>query len=117
MAERQRSEGCVRGCPIGNLALEMADRDEAIRQKVAGVMASWASSIARVLRRAHERGELHAPDPERVARAVVAYFEGAVMLAKTTNDATVFEQLAPGALALVEGASREWATSPAPTGS
>jgi TetR/AcrR family transcriptional repressor of nem operon len=111
LAESQRCDGMVRGCPLGNLVLEMADRDEQIRQKLAQVMAGFEAAVAQVLERGVKRGELELSDPPRVARAVVAYFEGAMMLAKTSNDASVFEQLAPAALAIVEGASQQWAAT------
>lgn len=111
LAESQRCDGMVRGCPLGNLALEMSDRDEQIRQKLAGVMAQFEAAVAQVLRQGVEKGELDLADPDRAARAVIAYFEGAMMLAKTNNDAAVFEQLAPAALAIVEGASSQWNAS------
>ena len=50
--------------------------------------------FADLIRDAAARGEVGAGDPRRRARALVAYVEGVVLLAKTHNDPEVVRQLA-----------------------
>jgi len=115
LAARQQTDGCVRGCPLGNLALEMADRDESIRQKIVNVFDRWQIGLETVLNEAIACGDLALEHPEIVARSLVAYVEGAILLAKTNNDASMFETLEPGALAIVEGATRRPPSPRVPT--
>jgi TetR/AcrR family transcriptional repressor of nem operon len=96
--------GEIQGCPLGNLALEMAHRDPAIRDKVSCVFAQWRAAVSVVLRRAVQRGELEAHDTETVAEAIVAYVEGAILMAKATGDPEVMRRLEHGVEALVRGA-------------
>jgi TetR/AcrR family transcriptional repressor of nem operon len=96
--------GQMYGCPIGNLALELSCQDEAIRQRLGETFLDWASAIERGLRRAIAAEELPAIDPTLTAQAVVAYFEGVLMLAKTHNDPHVVKRLAQGAAHLLEAA-------------
>jgi len=93
--------GCVRGCPIGNLALEMADQDEAIRRKLQSLFDTWRQGLEEILREGIARGEFSLPDPHRTATQLVAYFEGSVMLAKASNDPGVFCALRAGILSLL----------------
>ena len=99
-------QGQMYGCPIGNLALELSCQDEVIRQRLRETFLDWASTIERGLRRAIATEELPAIDPTLTAQAVVAYFEGVLMLAKTHNDPHVVKRLAHGAAHLLEAAVR-----------
>lgn len=93
--------GMVLGCPIGNLSLELASRDAEVRQRLAAVFDLMTRGFRGLLEQALEQGQIAGIDPEISARALVAYFEGAMMLAKTSNDPGEIERLADGALALV----------------
>jgi TetR/AcrR family transcriptional repressor of nem operon len=99
-------KGQMYGCPIGNLALELSCQDEAIRQRLRETFLDWASTIEHGLRRAIAAEELPAIDPTLTAQAIVAYFEGVLMLAKTHNDPHVVKRPAHGAVHLLEAAVR-----------
>lgn len=92
--------GC--GCPVGNLAQEMAHRDDALRARLAEIFASWQVDLARLLRWADETEQLRVPDPERSAEALMAFMQGSILLAKTHHDPGIFERLAPGMIALAQ---------------
>ncbi len=92
------------GCPVGNLALEMADRDEGIRTKVEAIFAGWRDAFEAILSCGIARGELRLSDPQGVAEALVAYLQGAILVAKTHADVRTFDRLAGQAMALVRGA-------------
>jgi TetR/AcrR family transcriptional repressor of nem operon len=112
LAEAHRDDGCLRGCPVGNLALEVGDRDDAIRTKLADIFTRWSGALEQWLRQGMADGELDLADPAGVARSLVAYAEGAVLLAKASNDPQLFHQIARGALALIDGAAGR--TNPRP---
>ncbi len=104
MAACHRESGMIRGCPIGNLALEMAHREPAIRDKLSLVFGQWRAGVESVLQAGIASGEFHVDDPRAVAESIVAFIEGSILLAKATNDPSVFCRLATGAEAILEGA-------------
>ena len=71
------------GCPFGNLAAELATSDEDVRAHVAAVLAELERRLALVFREASEQGLLRAGvDPERLAHALLAQYQGMILLAK-----------------------------------
>ncbi len=88
----QRARNCVGGCPIGNLATELADTHEAFRQRLAEGFERWREYLAGALSRAQALGAL-APDvePNALARFLVAGIEGAILLTKVQKDIQVME--------------------------
>jgi TetR/AcrR family transcriptional regulator, transcriptional repressor for nem operon len=74
--------GFSRGCPIGNLALELADSHPAARELLATNFTGWRKAIERCLAEASGRlpGSL---DREALALFVLTTMEGAVMLARS----------------------------------
>jgi TetR/AcrR family transcriptional regulator, transcriptional repressor for nem operon len=61
----------------------------------------------RALRDAEKSGSLPGVDVPSAARALLAYFQGALLLAKTSNDASIIDALADRALSLVAGSRLE----------
>lgn len=98
-----RSCGQVKGCLLGNFALELSTLDEAIRLKLQQIFADLTQLLERILRQAIAAGEVPISDPARTAQALVAYLEGCTLLAKTYNDPTMLQQLSQGAVTLVMG--------------
>lgn len=95
--------GCKAGCFVGNIALEMADSNEAFRLRASRFFEAWASRLAACLRKAQKSGALDSDlEPVCVSEAVVALYEGAVMLARTRRDPTVFKRVGKVARSLVE---------------
>ncbi len=98
VAQRCAQDGCARGCPVGNLAMEMADREEAIRRKVALIFDQLRAAFEAIISRGVATGELRSDDPRRTAEALVATIQGAMVLTKTANDPQVFDRLINGAM-------------------
>jgi len=88
----QRAGNCVGGCPIGNLATELADAHEGFRQRLAGGFERWRQCLAAALGRA-QTAALLTPDvePDALARFLVAGIEGAILLTKVQKDIRVME--------------------------
>jgi TetR/AcrR family transcriptional repressor of nem operon len=91
----QRRKGCVGGCPIGNLAMELSDVHEGFRQRLAEVFRLWQERIEEALGQAKIQGSLSdQADPQRLAHFLVASLEGAILLTKVTKEIGVMEQCA-----------------------
>jgi TetR/AcrR family transcriptional repressor of nem operon len=91
----QRRNGCVGGCPIGNLAMELSDVHEGFRQRLAEVFCLWQERIEEALVQAKIQGSVSdQADPRRLAHFLVASLEGAILLTKVTKEISVMEQCA-----------------------
>ncbi len=89
------------GCPFGNLAAELATTDERLRAHVAAVLAQLEHRLALVCREAAEQGLLRPGiDPDRLARALVAQYQGVILLAKVGSSSTA--DLAPSLHQLID---------------
>jgi len=88
----QRARNCVGGCPMGNLATELADAHEGFRQRLAEGFDRWRHCLAASLSRAQAMGTLATDvDAEVLARFLVAGVEGAILLTKVQKDIRVME--------------------------
>ena len=92
--------GHVLGCPFGNLATELSTQDEAIRCKLDHKFAALQNLFRTALREAVDRGDAQDMDVDATARAILALFEGSMLLAKTHNDPSILRQLLPAATQL-----------------
>lgn len=87
--------GRVLGCPVGNLANELASHDEPIRQKIEALFHKTQVLMRQVLAEASKAGDLSGVNLDATAQAMFAYFEGVMMMAKTQNDPEVLRKLLP----------------------
>lgn len=101
-AQKQR-DGHMRGCPIGNLTLEMSTQDELIRARVEQFFQEWLRYFERMLEEAKAQGIVPASLNTTVtAQALLAYFEGVILLAKGRNDPALIATLREGTLSLMQ---------------
>lgn len=91
--ERAETAGHVLGCPVGNLATELATQDEPIRAATAKAFDGMQARIRDTLEEA--ANTLPDIDLDATAQAMVAYFEGVLMMAKTQNSLDVLRRLLP----------------------
>ncbi len=98
-----KARGCYDGCMIGNLSLELANESEPVRQVLATILASWSLSFEQVIRDGQENGSFKKVlDPEKTARFIVNFFQGAILRAKVDrSDAATkeFEEIVMTSLA------------------
>ena len=101
-AQKQR-DGHMRGCPIGNLTLEMSTQDELIRARVEQFFQEWLRYFESMLEEAKAQGIVPASLNTTVtAQALLAYFEGVILLAKGRNDPALIATLREGTLSLMQ---------------
>jgi TetR/AcrR family transcriptional repressor of nem operon len=95
--------GCKAGCFVGNIALEMSDRDEDFRKRVGAFFAEWAASIAACLELLKKSGYFKPSlDSRASAEAIVAMYEGAIMLTRSQRDAKIFKRVGGVARSILE---------------
>lgn len=88
--------GHILGCPFGNLANELSTQEEPIREKIQHFFAKLQNLLGGVLLAAQEAGDLAQDiDTGATAKAMLAYFEGVMLLAKNQNEPEVIRQLLP----------------------
>lgn len=90
-------KGCKGGCPIGNLAQEMADQSEAFRLKVNQAFSALSRRIAQCLEQAQRLDQVGPSiDPGETADFILNSWEGALLRMKAENSLLpldVFERM------------------------
>jgi TetR/AcrR family transcriptional repressor of nem operon len=90
------------GCPIGTLAGQLAETDEAARQELASGMERWEGSLRAGLETMADRGELAAAvDPAVLASQTLALIQGGLLLTQLYRDPEQIRRASDGALALI----------------
>jgi AcrR family transcriptional regulator len=92
------------GCPIGNLASEMAGQNEELRQNLQATFSDWETRLEQGLIQMRAKGQLRVGvDPIQLATFCVAAIEGALLLAKTNQSVTPLEATVAQIKAHVKG--------------
>jgi TetR/AcrR family transcriptional repressor of nem operon len=90
------------GCPFGNFAAELSTTDDNLRRHLAGTLAAMERHLAAVCHDAAAAGALRpGTDPDRLAHALLAQYQGIILLAKL-NDSGV-SNLAPALHDFIDG--------------
>ena len=100
-AHTKATKGHVLGCPFGNIAAEVSSTEPALRERADQAFCAIAALVREALEDARGRGDLPANvNLKETADALLAYFEGLVLLAKTRNDPRLIERLGVRAIDL-----------------
>lgn len=79
--------GGLMRCPLGSLVVQLAEEDPAARDALARGFDTWAAKIADALERLQSAGEFdRRADCARIARGVLATYEGGLVLAEAQGD-------------------------------
>ena len=78
------------GCPIGNIALEVAEPDPAVRERLVQNFEAWTDAVEGCFAEAGDRLPQDA-DRRALARLALATMEGGVMLARAFRDIAPFD--------------------------
>ena len=86
-----------RGCPLNNLAQEMAPVDDGFRNHIEILYRDWRRGLARALRHGQHAGSVDtAIEVEATAAFIIAALQGAFSQAKNAQDLGVFHQCLSG---------------------
>lgn len=100
-AANRQSKGHVLGCPFGNIAAEVGTSDPVLAKRADDAFCGLAGFLREALHDAQQRGQLaRNVNLRESADALVAYFEGIALLAKTRNDPSLIRRLGPRAVQL-----------------
>ena len=76
----------IGGCPLGTVAMELADADPDARTIAAAKFDRWTASIAHGLERMRDRGELSPQaNPADLAAALLAALQGGLLLSRVSK--------------------------------
>ncbi len=78
-------EGYKGGCLLGNLALELADEDEAVRCEMASIFQTFENQLTSYFKDTDRRGEM-VMEPRQFARLLIATLQGITMTTKVHKD-------------------------------
>ena len=96
-AESFRKGDFKGGCPIGNLSLEMGDRNAKFRERLNQIFADMKNDLAASLKQAQTLGEIpESIDVEDAANFIISSWEGALMqmkVSKSTVPHEVFDRM------------------------
>lgn len=81
---------CRQGCPIGNLALEMSEQSEPVREKIALNFANWVTAIRACLEAATDRLPA-VTDSAKLASFILTVMEGGVMQSRAHHSLEPFD--------------------------
>jgi AcrR family transcriptional regulator len=81
---------CRQGCPIGNLALEMSEKSEAVRERIALNFANWRKAIRQCLVEAGARLPADV-DRDALATFILTVMEGGVMQTRAHRSMEPFD--------------------------
>lgn len=85
------------GCPLNNLAQEMAPVDEGFRQRIEALYRDWRRGLARALRHGQHAGTVStAIEVDVTAAFIIAALQGAFGQAKNAQDMDVFRECLEG---------------------
>jgi AcrR family transcriptional regulator len=77
----------VSGCPLNNLALELATQDPDIRAAIDDVFSLWRAALAKKIEDDQLQGKLKHLKAEDAAIFIIATYSGAMAMAKVSNSA------------------------------
>jgi len=109
---------CTRGCPVGNLALEVGNRTPGVQSLIDQYFAGWTERVRSWLEEAGPRLPTGS-DRAALSRLVLSVMEGGVMQARAAGSLDPFDasvaELRHHLTLLQEAASRQRGEEPTPT--
>lgn len=98
-----KGNGCKAGCFVANIAAEMTDASERFRKRVGAFFYEWVQGLAARFERAKEEGFFKPSlDSRSSAEAILSLYEGAILLARTSRDPSVFSRVGKVARSILE---------------
>lgn len=99
----KKEHGFAQGCLVGNVGLELASTDIAVRIAVASAMLKWADEISPVIEGLVAGGDLPHIDVTKGAELVVGLIQGGLLLAKIHDDPARITEMSRVALSALRG--------------
>ncbi len=84
-------EGAIVGCPLNNLALELAYAEPDFRREIQFIFEKWQGALSQRIAASHLIAKGSGVTPDELASLIVATYSGAMTLAKTAQSAKPLE--------------------------
>lgn len=95
---------CSRGCFIGKMGQEIDEGNAALRRELSACLGRWREDVAAYLDSWRKRGYFRAGfKAAETADAVLALYEGGLLLAKVTGDAAAADNARRAAILMISG--------------
>jgi AcrR family transcriptional regulator len=92
LVREQRENHCAGGCPLGSIANELADTDEATRMVLVDSFDKWERAFRDgIYRMQNARLVRPEADPDSLAAAILAAVQGGLLLCKTRKSTVPLE--------------------------
>lgn len=96
------SLNCEKGCPFGNMAIELSDIKEEFRQILEHFFKKWGEHIEMCLRDGVEKGQFREEiDPKVLSEIVLSHLEGAIMMVKNSKSILPLKHGTEGLIKLI----------------
>lgn len=83
----QLETGCFLGCPFGTLVAELGASDPQVRDAVRRIFDGWTAYFERALAEGVATQQIPPHDTHQAAKALLAHFQGFMLMAMSTGDA------------------------------
>jgi AcrR family transcriptional regulator len=101
--ERLRERGPEGGCLLGSLVSQVAENDDAARDRIAVGFEDWIAALAAGLRKMQEAGEIGPDaDPEALATSLMAALQGGYTLSQAARSTGPMEKALDAMIAYIE---------------
>ncbi len=92
-ASKKMKDGCCAGgCFVGNMAQELSDHNETIRQKIANHLQVWTDQLSGFLESWKSRGYFRRDfNSRQAAQSILSLFEGATLFCKATRQTSALD--------------------------
>jgi AcrR family transcriptional regulator len=95
----RRADACTGGCSFGSLAAEIMKSDLDVRDEVTAGFGRWRALFERGLTAMRDRGDLRrTADPGQLAHALMAAFQGGMLLSQAVQDVTPLRDVLDAAI-------------------
>lgn len=85
------------GCPLMNTAIDADDGNPALRRLALEGIKDWKARLCRIVEEGMERGEIRSGvEPRRIANAIIAMLEGALMISRLEGTKTALRDAQAG---------------------
>jgi TetR/AcrR family transcriptional repressor of nem operon len=82
-----------RGCLYGNLAAEIADHNDEVRDKLGAIFTTWVDLIADVVRQAQRAGEVSSSrDAHTLGGFILSAWQGTLLRVRATRDMSLLKE-------------------------
>jgi TetR/AcrR family transcriptional regulator, transcriptional repressor for nem operon len=95
----QRAHGCVAGCFVGNVVLELASHEDSVRSAALSAFQTWAASIEPIVIEFKKLHDLKHLNTFTTSELVICMMQGGILIAKAHNDPKRISLMAPAAIA------------------